>query len=108
MLPDIAAGADGEIATRMLRILTQKGIQFQLSAKVLRIEGHTLHFADKDGKESSVEADYILNSTGRRPVVEDLGLEKAGVDFTAKGIKTSEQGKTNVPRSEEHTSELQS
>ena len=97
MLPDIAAGADGEIATRMLRILTQKGIQFQLSAKVLRIEGHTLHFADKDGKESSVEADYILNSTGRRPVVEDLGLEKAGVDFTAKGIKTSEQGKTNVP-----------
>ena len=97
MLPDIAAGADGEIATRMLRILTQKGIQFHLSAKVLRIEGHTLHFAAQDGKESSAEADYILNSTGRRPVVEDLGLEKVGIDFTAKGVKTSDQGKTNVP-----------
>ena len=54
MLPEIAAGADGEIATRMLRILTQKGIEFHLSAKVLRIEGHTLHFAAQDGKESSV------------------------------------------------------
>ncbi len=97
MLPDIAAGADGEISARMLRILTQKGIQFHLSARVLRIEGHTLHFAAQDGKESSIEADYILNSTGRRPVVEDLGLEKAGVDFTPKGVKTSEQGKTNVP-----------
>ncbi len=97
MLPDIAAGADGEISSRMLRILTQKGIQFHLSARVLRIEGHTLHFAAQDGKESSIEADYILNSTGRRPVVEDLGLEKAGVDFTPKGVKTSEQGKTNVP-----------
>jgi dihydrolipoamide dehydrogenase len=97
MLPDIAAGADGEIATRMLRILTQKGIQFHLSAKVLRIEGHTLHFAAPDGKESSIEADYILNSTGRRPNVEDLGLETVGVDFTPRGIKTSDQGKTSVP-----------
>jgi dihydrolipoamide dehydrogenase len=97
MLPEIAAGADSEIATRMLRILTQKGIEFHLSAKVLRIEGHTLHFAGQDGKESSVEADYILNSTGRRPNVEDLGLEKVGIDFTPKGVKTSDQGKTNVP-----------
>jgi len=97
MLPEIAAGADAEIATRMQRILTQKGIQFHLSAKVLRIEGHTLHFASQDGKESSVEADYILNSTGRRPVVEDLGLERVGIDFSPKGIRTSEQGKTNVP-----------
>src|ERR1035437_1236004 len=97
MLPDIAAGADTDISSRMLRILTQRGIQFHLSAKVLRIEGHILHFAEKDGKQSSVEADYILNSTGRRPNVEDLGLEKVGIDFSPRGVKTSEQGKTNVP-----------
>jgi dihydrolipoamide dehydrogenase len=97
MMPDIAAGADGEIASRMLRILTQKGIQFHLAAKVLRIEGHKLHFTGQDGKESSVEAEYILNSTGRRANVEDLGLEKVGVDFTPRGIKTSDQGKTSVP-----------
>jgi len=97
MLPDIAAGADGEISARMLRILTKKGIEFHLAAKVLRIEGHTLHFAAQDGTQSSVEAEYILNSTGRRANVEDLGLEKVGIDFTAKGVKTSEQGKTNVP-----------
>jgi len=97
MLPAIAAGADGDISARMLRILTQKGIQFHLSAKVLRIEGHALHFGEQDGKESSVEVDYILNSTGRRPNVEDLGLEKAGIDFSPKGIRTSDQGKTNVP-----------
>jgi len=97
MLPDIAAGADADISGRMLRILTQKGIEFHLSAKVLRIEGHTLHFAEKDGKTSSIDADYILNSTGRRPNVEDLGLEKVGIDFSPRGIKTSDQGKTNVP-----------
>jgi dihydrolipoamide dehydrogenase len=97
MLPQIAAGADGEISARMLQILERKGIEFHRSTKVLRIEGHTLHFALPDGTESSMEADSILNSTGRVPVVDDLGLEKVGIDFGPKGIKTSEQGKTNVP-----------
>ena len=97
MLPQIMAGADGEISTLMLQILERKGIEFHLSAKVLRIEGHTLHFATQDGKQSSVEADYVLNSTGRVPVVDDLGLENIGIDFSPQGIKTSEQGKTNIP-----------
>jgi dihydrolipoamide dehydrogenase len=97
MLPQIAAGADGEISARMLQILERKGIEFHLSTKVLRIEDHTLHFVTPDGKQSSIEADSILNSTGRVPVVDDLGLEKVGIDFGPKGIKTSEQGKTNVP-----------
>ncbi len=97
MLPQIAAGADGEISARMLQILERKGIEFHLSAKVLRIEDHTLHFVTPDGKQSSIEADSILNSTGRVPVVDDLGLEKVGIDFGPKGVKTSEQGKTNVP-----------
>lgn len=97
MLPQIAAGADGEISARMLQILERKGIEFHRSTKVLRIEGHTLHFARPDGKESSMEADSILNSTGRVPVVDDLGLEKVGIDFGPKGIKTSGQGKSNVP-----------
>lgn len=97
MLPQIATGADGEISTRMLQMLVRKGIEFHLSTKVLRIEGHTVHFATQDGKHSSVDAEYILNSTGRVPVVDDLGLENVGIDFSPKGIETSEQGKTNVP-----------
>src|ERR1035441_1286964 len=97
MLPQIMAGADGEISTLMLQILERKGIEFHLSAKVLPIEGHTLPFGTQDGKQSSVEADYVLNSTGRVPVVDDLGLENIGIDFSPQGIKTSEQGKTNIP-----------
>ena len=97
MLPQIVAEADGEISTRMVQILERKGIEFHLSTTVLRVEGYTLVFATEDGRQSSVEADYILNSTGRIPVVDDLGLENVGIDFSPKGIETSEQGKTNVP-----------
>jgi dihydrolipoamide dehydrogenase len=39
----------------------------------------------------------VLNATGREPVVNDIGLEAAGVDFDRRGIRASDQGKTNVP-----------
>ena len=38
----------------------------------------------------------MLHATGRAPVVDGLGLEEAGVDFSAKGIRTSDRGKTNI------------
>jgi dihydrolipoamide dehydrogenase len=83
MLPQIAAGSDGEVSSRLLQILTRRGIEFKLSNKVLDIE--------------SIAADYVLNATGRAPVMNELGLEQLGVDFSPKGIRTSDQGKTNIP-----------
>ncbi len=96
MLPQIATGSDREISSRMLQILKRKGIEFHLSAKVLGIAGETIQYQDGDGSPASASAEYILNATGRAPAVRDLGLEEAGVDFSSKGVKTSDQGKTNV------------
>jgi dihydrolipoamide dehydrogenase len=96
MLPQIAAGADLEISSRLLEIMKRAGIEFNLSAKVLGIEGHTIRYAAAGGSESSASADCILNATGRAPVVDGLGLEEVGVDFSPKGVRTSELGKTNV------------
>jgi dihydrolipoamide dehydrogenase len=97
MLPQIAAGCDLEISARLLQILKRTGIEFSLSSKVLRIEGGTVHYASSAGAPATATADCILNATGRSPVVEGLGLEELGVDFSGKGIRTSEQGKTNIP-----------
>jgi dihydrolipoamide dehydrogenase len=97
MLPQIAAGCDQEIGSRLFQELKRAGIEFRLSCRVLEIDGGTIHYAAADGAKSAATADYILNATGRAPLVADLGLEAAGVDFSPKGIKTSEQGKTNVP-----------
>jgi dihydrolipoamide dehydrogenase len=96
MLPQIAAGSDLEISHRLLQIMKRAGIEFNLSSKVLGIEGDTIRYAASDGSESSVSADCILNATGRAPVVDGLGLEEVGVDFSPKGVKTSDLGKTNV------------
>jgi len=97
MLPQIAAGCDQEISRRLLEILKRSGIEFQLSAKVLELDGGTLHYAAGDGSKRSATAAAILNATGRAPAVSDLGLEEVGVDFDARGVQTSELGKTSVP-----------
>ena len=98
MLPQIAAGCDREISSRLLQIMKRAGIEFHLSSKVLGIEGNTIRYAAADGSEASVSADCILNATGRAPVVEGLGLEEVGVDFSPQGREDLRSGQDQCPR----------
>ncbi|KGX87752.1 dihydrolipoyl dehydrogenase [Pontibacillus litoralis] len=51
---------------------------------------------EQDGKEHTVDSDYVLVSVGRRPNTDDLGLELAGIKVAANGlIEVDEQGRTN-------------
>src|SRR5207302_2660271 len=61
-------------------------------------KGGKLQVTVTGGKgEQVVEGDVILVGTGRSPIVNDLGLEAAGVEFTKKGIAVNEKLQTNVP-----------
>jgi dihydrolipoamide dehydrogenase len=96
MLPHIASGCDRDISSRLLQILKREGIEFHLSAKVTAIDESALHYTEADGTQGADAADCILNAAGRAPNVAGLGLEEVGVDFSAKGIRTSDRGQTNV------------
>lgn len=49
-----------------------------------------------DGKEESIDSDYVLVAVGRKPNTDDLGLELAGIKTNDKGlIEVDEQGRTN-------------
>jgi dihydrolipoamide dehydrogenase len=97
MLPQIATGCDADIAERLLQSLKRSGVTFNLSSRVLGVENGAVHYVDRSGEKRAYEADRILNATGRAPVVQGLGLEDVGVDFSTKGVRISDQGKTNVP-----------
>lgn len=92
MLPQIAAGSDHDIANRLQQVLKKAGISFLTGSKVTGISGNTVQC-----DSTSVVADCIINATGRVPVLDGLDLEEAGIDFDHKGIKATDQGKTNVP-----------
>jgi dihydrolipoamide dehydrogenase len=97
MLPQIAAGSDHDIAGRLQQALKKQGISFKTSHTVTAIEEGTVHCEDSSGATTAINADCIVNALGRVPVVDGLELDAAGVDLDAKGIKTSDQGKTNLP-----------
>ena len=97
MLPKIAPVVDEEIGTKLLAELKKAGIAINLNCKVTKIEGNVLCYTDEKGAEQRVAGDYILNATGRRAVMQGIGLEELKVDTTRKGIITDEFGRTSVP-----------
>jgi pyruvate/2-oxoglutarate dehydrogenase complex dihydrolipoamide dehydrogenase (E3) component len=77
------AGEDPELAALALAALRDEGVEVLEHAAVARVSGG-IEVDLADGRR--IEGSHLLVATGRKANVEGLGLEAAGVDFTAKGI----------------------
>ena len=90
---------DQQIVDRLLQISLRKGVDFRFNATIDRIErgdDGTLHVAMTGCDD--MEVDQLLFATGRRPNVEGLGLDAAGVALGDKGqIKVDADNRTSVP-----------
>jgi len=101
-LDHILPGMDGEVSKQMQRILAKQGMEFKLSSKVTAAKaskaGVTLSIEPvSGGKKEALKADVVLVAIGRRPYIEGLGLDKAGVEMDDHGfIKVDEDFQTNV------------
>jgi dihydrolipoamide dehydrogenase len=102
-LDRIAPGIDDEITKLFQRALLKQGLKFKLGSKVTKAEtgasGVTLTVEPaKGGAADTLEADVVLVAIGRRPFVEGLGLDKAGVKLTPHGrIQVDPHFQTSVP-----------
>jgi len=96
MLPEILGNNDFEISAMLRDIYSKKGIEYNLNAKVVKIDGNKVVF-EKDGKTETIEGEKILVSVGRRPITQGFGLENLNVELFKGGIKTDEKMRTNVP-----------
>lgn len=89
---------DAEHAGTLRDILMSEGVRFVLGAAVERVAeagGQVALHARVNGQPRIARADALLVATGRRPNVEDLGLEAAGVAFTERGITVDARGRTS-------------
>ncbi|MEE8388833.1 MAG: FAD-dependent oxidoreductase, partial [Acidiferrobacterales bacterium] len=73
-----------EIAKALTALLEkEKNLTLVTSAKAKKISGKpgemTLAYEDAEGKKKSFKCDYVVIATGKRPVLEPLALDKAGV-----------------------------
>jgi len=94
---------DLEVSKTMTRLLGQQGMSFKLATKVVAGErkgtGAVLTLEPAaGGAAETLEADIVLVAIGRRPYVEGLGLETAGVELTKRGfVKIDGSFRTSAP-----------
>eukprot|EP01031_Cornospumella_fuschlensis_P030238 gene30238-36543_t len=102
-LDTITPGIDKEMSTQFLKILKKQGMKFQLSTKVTGTQvtdtGVKLTVEPSaGGAASTIDADVVLVSTGRRPFTKNIGLEELGIETDKIGrIKVDDHFKTKVP-----------
>ncbi|HSQ26434.1 MAG TPA: FAD-dependent oxidoreductase [Anaerolineales bacterium] len=92
---------DRELALVLCEQLTAEGIRLEFGTEMYsgksNQHGKHIRIRDQEGKEDELVADQLLIAVGRRPALDTLNLEAAGVHFTAEGIPTNASLRTNVP-----------
>ncbi len=96
MLPNLIDPVDMQIGRYLKSFFGRRGIKVHLGVKVENMEaGEDSLTAYLEGGEE-IDAQIALVSVGRKPNVEELGLESAGIDYDKKGIKVNSRMETNV------------
>jgi mercuric reductase len=90
---------DEEAGLLLARLMSeQKGIECMTHSRVLSVEKDGLNkriTVSRGGETHTIRVEEVLVSAGRDPRV-DMGLENAGVKYTAKGLEVNQHLQTNV------------
>jgi pyruvate/2-oxoglutarate dehydrogenase complex dihydrolipoamide dehydrogenase (E3) component len=85
--PRLIPRVDAEAAEVLQAAFDEEGIQLRLGAQVERADpGARVTLAGGD----TLEAERLLVATGRKPNVDDLGLEQLGLELSQRGIEVDE------------------
>jgi dihydrolipoyl dehydrogenase len=84
---------DEEISAELQKALTKKGMKIELEAKVESVKkeanGATVSYKDKTGATKTISAEKVLIAVGRRPLTENIGLEKTKIKVERGFIHTN-------------------
>jgi pyruvate/2-oxoglutarate dehydrogenase complex dihydrolipoamide dehydrogenase (E3) component len=91
------AKEDPELAQPVLDRLRAEGVALRARAQILGVgpdpSGVSVQF-----ENGALTGSHLLIATGRRPVIEGIGLDTAGIAFTPKGIGVDTALRTSNPK----------
>lgn len=102
MLPRVVPLEDEEISAELEKSFKKKGIKIETGATVETVKkdakGATVSFKDKTGKSQSIAAEKVLIGVGRRPLTENIGLEKTKAQLERGYVHANAYLETAEPR----------
>lgn len=90
---------DAELARPLLQSLAAEGLHIRERAAVKKVEADGANVVltiEEAGQSSRVTASHLLIAAGRAPRTANLGLERAGVEFSDRGIQTDARLRTSA------------
>jgi dihydrolipoamide dehydrogenase len=101
LMPTILPCNDEEIIREADKVFRKQGLEIRAGTKVTgaKIESNkVLVEIEKDGKKENLEADYVLVSIGRKPVLTGIDAQALGLGLGERGeIQVDAQMRTNLP-----------
>jgi len=91
---------DRELVDRLAQILRAEGVKIRTGTRTktfTRVNGKVLVDVEDQQGRHQIETDRVLIAVGRKPNIDDLALEKAGVEFDKEGIKVDKRLTTTAP-----------
>jgi pyruvate/2-oxoglutarate dehydrogenase complex dihydrolipoamide dehydrogenase (E3) component len=95
LAPRLLPRMNEELSTILADVLTAEGISIYLNSEVVEVteQANAKQIMLKDG--ATLQAEILLLAIGRRPVLDSLNLEQAGVSFDVTGIKVNRKMQTS-------------
>ena len=97
MMPEILGAMDKETSGMLRSEYTKRGVTFYLNTKVVEVKPNGV-VIEKGGKNSTIEAEKILVSVGRKANIANVGLDKLNIELLRNGVKVDEHLQTSHPR----------
>jgi len=101
LMPTILPGNDEEIIKEADKTFRKQGLDLRVGTKVTnaKIEAkRILVEIEKDGKKENLDADYVLVSIGRKPVLTGIDAQGLGLKLGKRGeVEIDAQMRTNLP-----------
>jgi dihydrolipoamide dehydrogenase len=96
-LPHILPLYDAELVRPVEKRLAALGIKVITGARVTGLaQGEALAFTTADGKATTLAADKILVTVGRKPLIEGFGLDAIDLDMNGHSIRIDAQCRTSM------------
>jgi pyruvate/2-oxoglutarate dehydrogenase complex dihydrolipoamide dehydrogenase (E3) component len=98
---DFLGKDDPELTAVVRRQFDTEDIDVQTGVKVVKVENKPPNITvtiDTDGAEHTITGSHLLIAAGRRPNIDGLDIESAGVDYTPQGVTVDARLRTSNRR----------